>query len=249
MATNPPSATVYASNLEERIKIKDLIDALRELFSEYGNIIDVVAKSSLRRKGQAFIVFDTVESAQNAIDEINGFEIFGKAVKLDFAKTRSDATVQIEGTAEELELHKRHRKAEKERKQALEAAEEAKNNLKRAAPAGVPDQDPNAQRAPKAARGAGLKGAGGAGAGVVPDEYLPPNNILFVRQIPEDYGVEGLTAIFSRFPGFVEIRVPPTRKGIAFVEYEMEEGAITAKEATGGMTLGENTIRVTFQRK
>jgi RNA recognition motif-containing protein len=83
----------------------------------------------------------------------------------------------------------------------------------------------------------------------VPDEYLPPNKILFIRQVPEDYGVDALTAIFSRFPGFKEVRTVPGRKGIAFVEYEAEDGAISAKEATAGMSLGDNTIRVTFQRQ
>jgi len=113
----------------------------------------------------------------------------------------------------------------------------------------VLELDANAQRAPKAARGVGLKGAGGAGAGVVPDEYLPPNKILFIRQIPDDYGVEALTTIFSRFPGYMEVRQVPGRKGIAFVEYEAEDGAISAKEATGGMALGDGVLRVTFQRK
>ncbi|CAD0023742.1 unnamed protein product [Aureobasidium pullulans] len=189
-----PNATVYARNLSERIKIPQLIESLREIFEEYGTIVDIVAKSSLKRKGQAFIVFDSVQSAENAIDE-------------------------------------RHRKAEKERKQALEAAEAAKN-LKRPAQ-GAPEPEAAAQRAPKTARGAGLKGTSGAGAGVVPDEYLPPNKILFIRQVPEDYGV----------------RTVPGRKGIAFVEYEAEDGAISAKEATAGMSLGDNTIRVTFQRQ
>ncbi|CAD0017154.1 unnamed protein product [Aureobasidium pullulans] len=212
-----PNATVYARNLSERIKIPQLIESLREIFEEYGTIVDIVAKSSLKRKGQAFIVFDSVQSAENAIDEVNGFELYGQSMSLDFAKTRSDAT--------------RHRKAEKERKQALEAAEAAKN-LKRPAQ-GAPEPEAAAQRAPKTARGAGLKGTSGAGAGVVPDEYLPPNKILFIRQVPEDYGV----------------RTVPGRKGIAFVEYEAEDGAISAKEATAGMSLGDNTIRVTFQRQ
>jgi len=39
------------------------------------------------------------------------------------------------------------------------------------------------------------------------------------------------------------------RKGIAFVEYETEEAAISAKENTAGMSLGDSTLRVTFQRK
>ena len=76
-------------------------------------MVDVIAKRSLKRRGQAFIVFDSVESAQNAIDEVNGFELFGKSMSLDFAKTKSDATVEREGTEEELEQHRRHRKAEK----------------------------------------------------------------------------------------------------------------------------------------
>jgi len=33
------------------------------------------------------------------------------------------------------------------------------------------------------------------------------------------------------------------------VEYEDEGGAIMAKEATGGMTLGDKAIRVTFQKQ
>ncbi|TVY12899.1 U1 small nuclear ribonucleoprotein [Lachnellula arida] len=109
----PPSATVYARNLEERIQATQLIESLRELFSEYGTIIDIVAKTNLKAKGQAFIVFDTVEGAQKAIDEVQGFELFGKEMQLAFAKTRSDATVKRQGTEEDFESHKRRRLAEK----------------------------------------------------------------------------------------------------------------------------------------
>lgn len=43
----------------------------------------------------------------------------------------------------------------------------------------------------------------------------------------------------------------PGRRGIAFVEYETEQGAISAKENTAGMALGaENQIiKVTYQRQ
>ena len=87
--------------------------ALEEIFSEYGTILEVVAKTNLKAKGQAFIVFDNVESATRAIEEINGFDIFDKPMILDYAKTRSDATVQREGGSDELEAHKRRRLAEK----------------------------------------------------------------------------------------------------------------------------------------
>ena len=100
-------------NLEERIKLEPLKEALEEIFSEYGNIIEIIAKKNLKAKGQAFIVFDDVESASRAIDEVNGFELFEKPMVLDYAKTRSDATVKREGGSEELEAHKRRRLAEK----------------------------------------------------------------------------------------------------------------------------------------
>lgn len=102
-------------NLEEKIKIPVLITSLRELFSEYGTIIDVVAKKNLKGRGQAFVVFDSIDGAQNAIDELQGFELSGKQMNLDFAKTRSDATVEKEEGAEGIEAHKRHRLADKGR--------------------------------------------------------------------------------------------------------------------------------------
>ncbi|KAI4255578.1 MAG: hypothetical protein L6R42_006666, partial [Xanthoria sp. 1 TBL-2021] len=239
---------VYVKNLEERIKIDDLKEALTEIFSEYGTVIDLIAKKNLKARGQAFVVFEDVESAERAIKEVQGFELFEKPMLLDYAKTRSDATVQKEGDEEEFELHKRRRLAEKERKQAHQAAEEQKR-LKR--PAVSTTVDAAAARPAKAARGAGLKSSNPAAGAVVPDEYLPPNKILFVQNLPEDYDVDGLTQIFGRFEGFREVRLVPSRKGIAFVEYEAEAGAISAKESTSGMGLGAESkpIKVTYQRQ
>ena len=83
----------------------------------------------------------------------------------------------------------------------------------------------------------------------MPDEYLPPNKTLFLRELPEDYGKDNIAMIFSRFPGFNEVRTVPGRNGIAFVEYENEEGAISAKEATAGMMLEGKAMRVTYQKQ
>ena len=194
---------------------------------------------------------------------MQGFELFDKPMTLDFAKTQSDATVQREGNAEELQAHKRRRLAEKgisstiaieivrlivllERKQAAEAADAARR-LKR--PSGVSAAS-NA-RPVKAVKGAGLKSTNPSAGPVIPEEYLPPNKILFVQNLPDEYGIEGLTAIFGRFEGFREVRLVPGRKGIAFVEYEGEAGAISAKEGTAGMTLGDagKPMKVVYQRQ
>ena len=77
-----------------------------------------------------------------------------------------------------------------------------------------------------------------AAGGAVPDEYLPPNKTLFLRDLPEDYGKDALAVIFKRYPGFREIRLVPGRNTIAFAEYEDETGAIAAKEGAGGLVVG-----------
>ncbi|KAH0496590.1 hypothetical protein TgHK011_003942 [Trichoderma gracile] len=242
MASEMPISTVYVHNLEERVKPEVLTEALKTIFSEFGNVVDIVAKRNLKAKGQAFVVFDEPSAAHNAIEEVEGFELFGKPMRVAMARMQSDKTVELHGSNEDLEAHKRHRQAEKDKRKALEAADEQRQ-LKRAA-AGAPEARPS-----KAVKPSGLKSTSAPASAVVPDEYLPPNKILFVQNVPDEYDVEGLTAIFGRFDGFREIRLVPGRRGIAFVEYENEQGAITAKENTAGMSLGDKAIKVTYQRQ
>jgi RNA recognition motif-containing protein len=83
------------------------------IFSEYGNILAINIKTSNKRKGQAFVVYDNVESATKAIEEVQGFEIFGKPMVLEYARTPSDAFVQATGSEKDFELHKRARVAQK----------------------------------------------------------------------------------------------------------------------------------------
>ncbi|KAM0717230.1 hypothetical protein Q7P37_007082 [Cladosporium fusiforme] len=237
----PPNATIYVRNLDESVKIPVLIQALHEAFDEFGTVVDIVAKKSLKRKGQAFVVYDNVESAKNALEDLQDFPIFDEPMKLAFAKTRSDATVEREDGETGLEQHKAHRIAEKERKQAQEAAAAAAS-----APAKRRPEDTLADRPAKNAKPAAAAAAAG---GAVPDEYLPPNKTLFLRDLPENYGQDSLAAIFKRYPGFREIRLVPGRNTIAFAEYEDDTGATAAKEALSGIQLSGQQIKITFQRQ
>ena len=235
-----PGNTVYVRNLHDRVKINEMETALRTLFEEYGTIVDVVAKTNLKAKGQAFVVFDNQQSAAKAIEDIDGFTLFGKPMSCAFARARSDATVKQEGKDGEFEEHRKNRLAEKELKKVQEA-QQAK--LKRPAPA---DQaDAGGQQPPTKK---GLKSTAGSKAGVVPEEFLPPNKILFARDLPEDYDADELAGVFGCFAGFKEARVVPGRAGIAFIEYATEDGAINAKKHTSGMMLGNKPISVFFQR-
>ncbi|GJN70589.1 RNA recognition motif domain-containingprotein [Purpureocillium lilacinum] len=242
MASETPISTVYVQNLEERVKIETLTEALTAIFSEFGSVVDVVAKKNLNAKGQAFVVFDHPDHAATAIDEVQGFELFGKPMRLSMARTRSDKTVEMKSDANTYEAHKRHRQAEKDKRRALEAAD-GQRQAKRGAAA---TQETHASRL---AKPTGLKSTGPSATNAVPDEYLPPNKTLFLQNVPDEYDVEALTAVFGRFEGLREIRLVPGRKGIAFVEYQGEQGAIAAKENTAGMTLGDKTVKVTYQRQ
>jgi RNA recognition motif-containing protein len=96
---------------------------------------------------------------------------------------------------------------------------------------------------------AGLKSTAPAAAPQIPDEYLPPNTTLFLRDLPDDAEAEILSGLFGRFDAFKEVRMVPGRKGIAFVEFGTLEGAISAKEGMGGMVLGDSMVKVTYQRQ
>lgn len=105
--------SVYAKNIEERVKIEPLKDTLLAIFEEFGTVLDIVVKKNLKAKGQAFIVFDNPDSALKAIEEAQSFELFDKPLVLQLAKTRSDATIKQSGNEKEFDTHKRRRLAEK----------------------------------------------------------------------------------------------------------------------------------------
>jgi RNA recognition motif-containing protein len=79
----------------------------------------------------------------------------------------------------------------------------------------------------------------------MPDEYLPPNKILFLQNLPESVTKDQLNALFSQYPNLHEVRLVPSKKDIAFVEYLDEGSATVAKDALHNFKLdGENKIKV-----
>ncbi|KAJ3056324.1 U2 small nuclear ribonucleoprotein B'' [Rhizophlyctis rosea] len=84
----------------------------------------------------------------------------------------------------------------------------------------------------------------------IPDEYLPPNNILFVQNLPPETSEQILASLFNQFPGFKEVRLVPGRSDIAFVEYDSEITSATAKAALHGFKVSaEKLMKVTFAKK
>lgn len=74
----------------------------------------------------------------------------------------------------------------------------------------------------------------------MPDEYLPPNKILFIQNLPETITKEDLENLFKPYPNLHDVRLIPGRKGIAFVEYTDEPSSTTAREALHNYKVGED---------
>lgn len=69
-------------------------DKLKELFSQYGNVVEAVVikdKYSGRSKGFGFIEFASEESAQKAVSEMNGKEVEGRELKVNEARPKEEA--------------------------------------------------------------------------------------------------------------------------------------------------------------
>lgn len=134
MASIPPNQTIYVQNLYEKLPKQELRKALYAMFSQFGKIIDVVALKTLRMRGQAWIVFADVAAATNAKNIMQNFPFFDKPIRIEFARTKSDAVAKLDGSY----------KPDKERKKKGEAARETlikRGETKRAAavgPTGVP---------------------------------------------------------------------------------------------------------------
>lgn len=54
--------------------------SLEALFSNYGPVLSVVAHRNLRMRGQAFVSFQDVSTSSKALQEVNGFPLYGKSM-------------------------------------------------------------------------------------------------------------------------------------------------------------------------
>jgi cold-inducible RNA-binding protein len=76
---------VYVGNLPFSVGSAEL----KELFATYGEVTEATVisdKYSGRSKGFGFVTFADEESAKKAIDEMNGKEVQGRALKVNEAK-------------------------------------------------------------------------------------------------------------------------------------------------------------------
>eukprot|EP00658_Telonema_sp_P-2_P068653 TRINITY_DN575_c0_g1_i2.p1 TRINITY_DN575_c0_g1~~TRINITY_DN575_c0_g1_i2.p1 ORF type:complete len:301 (-),score=110.26 TRINITY_DN575_c0_g1_i2:324-1226(-) len=237
----PPCQTLYLNNLNERVKGEALKTALQAVFKQFGTVVEIVAMDSVRRRGQAFVVFDDLASAVEAKESMQGFPFFDKPMRIQFAKSKSDVIAKREGltppTAEE-------RKAERSK-----LWEEEKKNPKVKKPkAEDPKTDKNGVpigyggEAPVALRPAVEK--------PMPLDMQTPNKTLFVQNLPDEVNEMSIIQLFQQCEGFERVRMVPGRMGICFVDFEIESQAGTAMHYVQGYQLTpEHALVISFAKK
>ncbi|HAH49862.1 MAG: RNA-binding protein [Balneola sp.] len=80
---------IYVGNLSYGVSE----DNLREVFEAYGEVSSckvITDKYSGRSKGFGFVEMDNDSEAQAAIDQLDGAEIDGRAVRVNEARPRED---------------------------------------------------------------------------------------------------------------------------------------------------------------
>ena len=220
-----PNSTLYVNNLNEKVKVNELKIDLFHLFSEFGDVLEINARKSLKMKGQAFIVFKDVTSATNAKASLNNSLFLGKVMHIQFAKTNSDTIGKLTGAVDSKEKAnidlQRKRLREEEYKRI-----NIKTNIKKK----VKKENDTAMEED------------------IDGEALD-NNILFVEGLTEEINDKILNAIFGKYKGLKEIRMNKGR-GCAFIEYDNEINAGSALVGLNKMKLTENSIlKITFAKK
>jgi len=224
----PPNQTLYVNNLNEDMKIPELKSCLYELFSSYGEVVDIVAAMSLKKKGQAFVVFRDISCATSALRTLQGFAFLDKPLRINYSKTKSDVVALEDGTFKPRNV-KDDPKVEEKAKAAAAKAPAKLGNTKVPAPA---------------------KGAGAAPAkeeAALADGQA--SNVLFVENLPAEVNDMMLTMLFRQYPGFQEARLIKGRN-VAFIEYADELQAGIAKHGLQGfMVTPEMALKISFAKQ
>ena len=64
----------------------ELKKALHAVFSQFGKVLDVVCLKTFRLRGQAWVVFEGVTQATNALRSMQGFPFYDKPMVRDSAR-------------------------------------------------------------------------------------------------------------------------------------------------------------------
>lgn len=217
---------------------------------------------TLRReglRGQAWIIFEDVSAAIAAHNTENGFNFFGKPLRVQYAKEKSDRIAKRDGTF----VPKDRRRKQPKNKQGslpldnnnngvdttsmVTSANNVKvelNDSSNVDEAGINTTSNNNNNNNNAGIG-GVNSAAAAGTGSDANnnnnanqtmmEIETPSNILFAQDLPAECSEMMLAMLFRQYAGYKEVRIP--RSGLAFIEFDDEPHATLALQGLNGFNL------------
>ncbi|KAL8101154.1 U2 small nuclear ribonucleoprotein B'' isoform X1 [Apium graveolens] len=224
----PPNQTIYIKNLNEKVKKEELKRSLYALFSQYGRILDIVALKTPKLRGQAWLVFSEVTAASNAVRQMQNFPFYDKPMRLQYAKSKSDCVAKADGSFVPKDAKKKQEeKAEKKKQESQPVGTNGVRAETNGGPTGSRQGRPSAQEA-----------------------AVPPNNILFIQNLPHETTDDMLQVLFKQYPGFREVRMIDAKPGIAFVEFEDDNQSLVAMEALQGFKITpQNPMGISYAKK
>uniref|UniRef100_A0A1A8GBQ7 Myeloid/lymphoid or mixed-lineage leukemia (Trithorax homolog), translocated to, 4 n=1 Tax=Nothobranchius korthausae TaxID=1143690 RepID=A0A1A8GBQ7_9TELE len=119
-----PNHTIYINNINDKVKKEELKRSLYALFSQFGQIVDIVAMKTEKMRGQAFVIFKELTAATNALRQLQGFPFYNKPMRIQYAKTDSEVISKMKGTFSDKEK-KKEKKREKEFARITDGDEQA----------------------------------------------------------------------------------------------------------------------------
>ncbi len=91
--------------------------------------------------------------------------------------------------------------------------------------------------------------AGSSGALIVQEGEVA-DKVLFITNLPEEANEVMITMLFQQFTGFVNTRILPGRRGMAFVDFDNENNASLAKDSLQGFKISPtNAMKIAFASK
>ena len=246
--------TLYINNLNEKIKIPVLKEELERLCAGFGAVLAVVARDTLRTRGQAFVVFEEESAAARAKAALGGQDFHGKPLRVAFARTKSDPIAQRDGTLDERRARRallRERRIAEE-KIARKAAKRARREVEAAvaAAAAIQPADPSMASTPAAvsATSVSVPPAAYATGGFAPAPAASAApTAIFVDSLPADATGPAVRALLERLGAAVQLKecqMVPGKPGLAFVEFCDATAAAAAVQRLNGHVLdAEHTLR------
>ncbi|KAJ3208726.1 hypothetical protein HDU83_009286 [Entophlyctis luteolus] len=256
--------TLSQSSASSKTELKT---SLYHLFSQHAAVIDVVVKKTENMRGQAFVVLRDVAGATAAMRALQGFPFFARALKIEYARSKSNAVSLLEGrvappqrkspvVAKQDEITKQDViENGTDNQQNVGGAQKRIRGLAEGDDENEGDGGDKKRKAPTAANDADDNDEDDVDMEEEDDDDEdgnPPSKILFLHSLPSQItsgGPDILTTLFKDYLGFKEVRLVPGKSELAFVEFKTVEQAADAKVRLDGFSIVQGkSLKIQFAK-